>query len=54
MADPGTAFARLAVEADWNIWAPVPSALPQGRFTELGQWADAVVDAAAEEDWSAN
>jgi len=54
MAEPGTAVARLVVEADWNVWAPVPSALPQGRFTELGQWADALVDAAADEDWSAN
>lgn len=54
MAQPTAGVASLVVEADWNVWAPVPISLPQGRFQDLGQWADAVVDAATEEDWTAN
>ncbi|GAA4170995.1 hypothetical protein [Gryllotalpicola koreensis] len=54
MTDLETSRARLVFDADWNIWVPVPDALPRGNYADLGQWADAVVDAATENDWTAN
>jgi hypothetical protein len=54
MTDLEAGRARLVFDADWNVWVPVPDALPRGNYADLGQWADTVVDAATETDWTAN
>jgi hypothetical protein len=54
MAEAEATRANLVVEADWNVWVPVPESVPRGVYADYPQWADAVVDAATQEDWSAN